>query len=82
MLLFLLVQYASVVHAAEHDFHISEVVCDALIAAEKNDLDQLTAVLTFENTVLSEQLSVSLVALYLDDRFSVYRSRAPPAHIS
>lgn len=81
-LLFLLMQQASVVHAAEHDFHKKEIACDAFIAAEKQKVDDVTAALTVLFTVSSEITVVSLQTPDQSEGLSLYHPRAPPAHIA
>jgi hypothetical protein len=78
LILFMLVQFAATVHAAEHAFHQEKSYCAALNNVENNKLLshqftglQLTNVVVGYMATLSLQDTVAAV-------FHSYQSRAPP----
>lgn len=82
LLLFVLAQYATVSHAAEHPFHHDEVDCQAFVVAEKSKTHSSACSLPVGQLLLSDEV-VNDHNIIEKNRFSslAYLSRAPPAYI-
>jgi len=78
LVLFMLVQFAASVHAAEHAFHQEKSYCAALTHVENNKLfsHQLTG-LQLANVVVESMAAILLQDVVATPTYS-YHSRAPP----
>ena len=78
LILFMLVQFAATVHAAEHAFHQEKSYCAALNKVENNKLlsHQLTG-LQLSNVVI-EYVAAVLLRDIVATAFYSYHCRAPP----
>ena len=79
-LLFLLVQSASILHAAEHPFHADEASCEIFHAIEKSksvaaDSANIALFVRFE-----EQFHPGVDGAVVSTAVHCYHSRAPPAY--
>jgi len=81
LLLFVLAQFTTVSHAAEHPFHHDEVDCQAFVVAEKSKAHSSACSLLVGQLLLSDEVVNGHIIEKI--RFSplAYLSRAPPAHI-
>lgn len=77
-LLFVLVQYASILHATDHPFHADEVSCETFHAIEKSkflaaDVEQCALPVQHGN-----QIDLTIVDSVVSTPARAYQSRAPP----
>ena len=77
-LLFLLVQYASILHAADHPFHADEASCEIFHAIEKSKF--LTADSEHSTVPVRyvDQIHLAVVDSVVSTTARAYNSRAPP----
>lgn len=80
LVVFVMMQFFSVVHATEHPFHDAEVSCDSFHAIEKSKTtaadysSYLTVSRFIENNVADREIEICSAIL------QCYQSRAPPLH--
>jgi hypothetical protein len=77
-LLFVLVQYASILHAADHPFHADEVSCETFHAIEKSKF----LATDFQHSALpvhyGDEIHLAIVDSVVSTPARAYHSRAPP----
>ena len=77
-LLFVLVQYASILHATEHPFHADEVSCEIYFAIEKSKLVTADSERFAIPVRYRDQVHPWIVNSVVTTTTHTYRSRAPP----
>lgn len=77
---FVIMQFFSVVHAAEHSFHDDEIICDSYQAIEKSKslTEDYSSLISVSRYV---EVSPAIInAGYSSTIGLTYQSRAPPLH--
>lgn len=77
-LLFVLVQYASILHAADHPFHTDEASCETFHAIEKSKFLSVDAEHLALPVRYGDQIHLGIVDSVVSTTTSAYHSRAPP----
>jgi len=77
-LLFVLVQFATVLHASEHPFHVEDASCDAFLAVEKSKSSLVDSGATVTTSYFIDSISAGTDAPFVSNLVTAYQSRAPP----
>ena len=77
-LLFVLVQYASILHATDHPFHADEVSCDTFHAVEKSKFLAVDAEHSALPVHYGDQIHLAIVDAVVSTTVLRYNPRAPP----
>ena len=77
-LLFVLVQYASILHATDHPFHADEVSCETFHAIEKSKFLAVDAEHSTLPVRYGDQVHLAIVDSVVSTPARAYHSRAPP----
>ena len=77
-LLFVLVQYASILHATDHPFHADEVSCEIFHAIEKSKFLATDSEHSAFDVRYGDQIHPWIVNSVVTTTAPTYHSRAPP----
>lgn len=77
-MLFVLVQYASILHAAEHPFHAQDASCEIFHAIEKSKSVLADIAQSLYTTGYADLNKVNADCPVISETVHSYRSRAPP----
>ena len=77
-LLFVLVQYASILHAADHPFHTDDVSCEIFHAIEKSKFVTAEAEHSALPVLYVDLVHLGIVSSVVSTTASSYHPRAPP----
>ena len=77
-LLFVLVQYASILHATDHPFHADEVSCETFHAIEKSKFLATDSQHPALPVHYGNQIHLAVVDSVVSTSARAYHSRAPP----
>ena len=78
VLLFLLVQYTSILHATDHPFHADEVSCETFHAIEKSKFVTAETEHSALSVLYVDQLHHRIVSSVVSSTARSYHPRAPP----
>ena len=78
VLLFVLVQYASILHVADHPFHADEVSCEIFHAIEKSKFVAADSEHSALPVRYGDQIHLGIVHSVVSTTVRTYHSRAPP----
>ena len=79
-LLLVTAQYVSLVHAAEHPFHVEDEICAAFDAFERHDHAIAVLPAAHLHPLPANESATGFASVFVDNRSLIYQSRAPPLH--